>query len=102
MTNYTITGQGNKWYVVYTGKDMGLVKSEHTSRAEAEEAMGIRPPAAKPMQTGCYRLTRGISSQGIAIFTAEYITHAGEVRYMMHSAVIDPCVKLINKLTKAA
>ena len=49
--------------------------------------------------TGCYQIRHSINSQGIRIYTAEYITHAGEVRYMMHAAVIDPCVKLINALT---
>ena len=49
--------------------------------------------------TACYRISRGFASNGVTIYTAEYITHAGEVRYMMHAAVIDPCAKLINALT---
>jgi hypothetical protein len=49
--------------------------------------------------TACYRIRRGFASNGMTIYTAEYITHTGEVRYMMHAAVIDPCVKLINRLT---
>lgn len=49
--------------------------------------------------TACYRIARGFASNGVTIYTAEYITHDGEVRYMMHSAVIDPCLELVNRLT---
>jgi|APCry1669188910_1035180.scaffolds.fasta_scaffold05071_8 hypothetical protein len=51
------------------------------------------------MTPASYRITRGITSNGIAIYTAEYITHNGEVRYLMHAAIIDPCAKLVNALT---
>jgi hypothetical protein len=95
MTNFTITGQGSKWYVCDAAN--GLIKSEHSSQAEAQAALGIKPPAPAP--TACYRISRGIAANGVAVFTAEYITHAGEVRYLMHAAIIDPVAALIKKLT---
>jgi hypothetical protein len=49
--------------------------------------------------TGCYQLRRSMASNGMTIYIAEYITHSGEVRYMMHAAVIDPVRKLIDQLT---
>lgn len=35
----------------------------------------------------------------MTIWIAEYIGSDGQARYMMHAAVPDPVVKLINKLT---
>lgn len=49
--------------------------------------------------TGCYRIRRGMASNGVTIYVAEYITHNGEVRYMYHAAIIDPVRALIDKLT---
>ena len=49
--------------------------------------------------TACYRISRGFAANGVTMYTAEYITHSGEVRYMMHAAIIDPCAKLIAALT---
>ena len=95
---HTITGSGTRWYVVNAAN--GLIRSTHTSLAEAEAALGIKPAAPAPR--ACYRITRGINSQGVTIYTAEYITHNGEVRYLTHAAIIDPVATLINKLTGRA
>ena len=38
---------------------------------------------------------------GLTIYIAEYVTHDGEVRYLAHSAVIDPIRKLIDTITGA-
>jgi len=94
---HTITGQGTTWYVVNAAN--GLIKSEHASRAEAEAALGIKPAAPEPR--GCYRIRRGVAANGVHVYTAEYITHNGEVRYLTHAAIIDPVAALINKLTGA-
>ncbi len=91
----TITGSGNSWYVVDAAN--GLIKSEHTSRDAALAALGVKPAAPAPR--GCYRITRGMATNGVTVWTAEYITHSGEVRYMMHAAIIDPVRALINQLT---
>lgn len=48
---------------------------------------------------GTYRIRRSITSNGIALWIAEYITHSGEVRYLDHAAVPDPIIALVNKLT---
>ncbi len=48
---------------------------------------------------GTYRIRRAISTNGIALWFAEYITHSGEVRYLSHAAVPDPIHALIQKLT---
>lgn len=94
---HTITGQGTTWYVVNAAN--GLIRSEHTSRAEAEAALGIKPAAPTPR--ACYRITRGLAANGVTVYTAEYITHNGEVRYLAHSAIIDPVRALVDKLTGA-
>ena len=96
MANLTVTGRGTSWYVCDVA-NAWLVVSEHTSREEALAAMGVKPPAPAPR--GCYTITRGLATNGVTIYTAEYITHNGEVRYLMHSTIIDPVRALINKLT---
>lgn len=45
-----------------------------------------------------YRIRRAWAG-GMTIWIAEYIGYDGQARYMMHAAVPDPIVKLINKLT---
>ena len=99
MTNYAITGSGTTWYVCDAAN--GLIYARVTSAALAhawiDSAMGYR---AKPVPTtGCYRITRGMASNGVTVWTAEYITHSGEVRYLMHAAIIDPVRALVDKLT---
>lgn len=97
MTNLTIAGSGNSWSVCDATN--GLVKSEHSSREEALAALGYKLPTPAPEPRGCYRITRSIDSAGGAVWTADYITHNGEVRYMMHSAIIDPVRKLVDRMT---
>lgn len=94
---YTITGHNNDWAVVNATN--GLVRSRHTSRDEALAALGVKPAAKQP--TGCYRITRGIAANGVTVYTAEYITHNGEVRYLTHAAIIDPVRALVDQLTGA-
>ena len=45
-----------------------------------------------------YQIRRA-NAGGVNIWIAEYIGSDGQARYMMHAAVPDPIVKLINKLT---
>lgn len=46
-----------------------------------------------------YRIRRAVTSNGIALWIAEYITHNLEVRYLAHAAVPDPICALVAKLT---
>jgi hypothetical protein len=92
---HTIIGSGQQWYVVNAAN--GLIRSTHTTYEEALAALGVKPAAPAP--TGCYRITRGMATNGVTVWTAEYITHSGEVRYLTHSAIIDPVRALVDKLT---
>lgn len=99
--NLTITGSGTHWYVVdaTNGLIHARVLSASQARAWIDSALGYQAKPAAPEPRACYRISRGINSQGVTIYTAEYITHNGEVRYLDHAAIIDPVAALVNKLT---
>ena len=103
VNNLTITGSGTHWYVVDATN--GLIHARVLSANQAREwiasAMGYQAKPVEPT-TACYRITRGLAANGVTIYTAEYITHNGEVRYLAHSAIIDPVRALVDKLTGRA
>jgi hypothetical protein len=51
------------------------------------------------MTPATYRVRRSSSTNGIALWIAEYITHNLEVRYLAHAALPDPICKLVAKLS---